>query len=81
MIVIGNNISHGGSIDLSTVIELNSTRMVIQGLSTNMISWKGNVGYIRIALDCDTLWRAFRNSFSFEKVFLSMQKYDESEKH
>ena len=39
---------------------------MIQGSNTNLLIWKGNVDYRKIALDYATLGRAFRNFFSLQ---------------
>ena len=48
--------------------DLDSTRLARQASSTNSLIWKGNVGYRKHSLDYATLWRAFRNCFSFENI-------------
>ena len=44
---------------LGYVRDLDFTRLVRQGLTTNPLSWQGNVDYRKSALDYDTLGRAF----------------------
>ena len=56
-------------------------RLVIQGSSTNLLICKGNVYYIKSVLDYATLWRAFRNCFSFEIFFPCILKYNNRENH
>ena len=51
------------------VRDLDYTRLMIQGSTTNHLSWKGNIDYRKSALDYTTLGRAFRNRFSFQNVF------------
>ena len=36
--------------------------------TNNMLSWQENVGFRKSALDYSTLWRDFRNCFSFENI-------------
>ena len=51
--------------------DLDYTRLMRQGSTTNPLSWQGNVDYRKIALDYATLGRAFRNCFTFENVSLA----------
>ena len=49
-------------------------RLVRQGSPTNPLSWKGNIGYRKSALNCATQWHAFRNCFSFKNGFSCILK-------
>ena len=57
---------HSLQLPLSVTV-LDLTTLGRQGLKTNSLSFHGSVDYRKIALDCATLWHAFRNYFSFEK--------------
>ena len=51
------------------VRDLDYTRLMRQGLTTNMLSWQGNFDYRKSAIDYANLWRAFRNYFSLKQCF------------
>ena len=65
---------------LGYVRDLDFTRLVRQGLTTNPLSWQGNVDYRKSALYYATLGRAFRHCFSLQKKPF-IHKYNDRENH
>ena len=57
------------------VRDLDYTRLMKQGSTTNPLSWQGNVDYRKSALYYATLGRGFRNCFSFQNISLCIHKY------
>ena len=53
---------------VTSVKGLDYTRVMRQGLTTNLFSWQGNVDYRKSALDYTTLGRAFRKNFLLKKI-------------
>ena len=66
---------------VANVRDIDYTRLEIQGSTTNPFIWEGNVGNIKSALDYATIWRAFRDCFYFESIFLCILKYSNRENH
>ena len=59
---------------MPSVIDLDYTRLMRQGLMTNPLVWQGKVDYRKSALDYATLGRAFWNFFlykTFSRVFIN----------
>ena len=63
------------------VRHLDYIRLMRQGLTTNSLSFQGNIDHIKSALYYANLGRAFRNYFYLQNVFPFIHKYDGRENH
>ena len=80
MLKLVERLDENGVMKEDGVRDLYYSRLMIQGSTTNPLSWQGNIDYRKSDLDYTTLGRTFRNFFSLQ-FFPCIHKYDDRENH